>query len=65
MAKDVKKKEKWKYNNEEYIREYVRNNYFRVGIRVRNDDVDIIKKLESVENKNSYILDLIRKDIKK
>ena len=65
MAKDVKKKEKWKYNNEEYIKEYVRNNYFRVGIRVRNDDVDIIKKLESVENKNSYILDLIRKDIKK
>ena len=33
--------------------------------RVRKDDKDVIDKLESVPSKNGYVLELIRKDIKK
>ena len=43
---------------------FKKETYERLTIRIRKDDTEILEKLESVENKNKYILDLIRKDIK-
>ena len=48
----------------ELNRKYKKETYEKLTIRVRKDDKEILEKLESVESKNAYILDLIRKDIK-
>lgn len=53
------------FNQLEYIKDYDKNNYKHYHIKVRLDDVEVIKKLEEVESKNGYIIDLIKKDIKK
>ena len=46
------------------VARYVAKTYKRVTIKLRKDrDIDIINKLESVENINQYIKDLILKDI--
>lgn len=46
------------------IARYVAKTYKRVTIKLRKDrDIDIINHLESVENINQYIKDLILKDI--
>lgn len=39
--------------------------YKSYQLRVRRDDEQVISKLESLENKNGYLLDLIRKDLQK
>ena len=40
--------------------------YYNVSIRIRKDnEIDIIKWLESKESKNAYIIGLIKKDMKK
>lgn len=59
------KEKKYLTNKKKYINEYNHANYIQVNIRVKNDDDVIIDKLNSVKSKNAYILDLIRKDIKK
>lgn len=44
---------------------YMRKNTMGISLRLNSKiDSDICDKLKSVENKNSYIKDLIRKDIK-
>lgn len=53
-------KEAIKKNNEIVKRIY--RNYL---IRIRKDDEAIISKLNSVDSINGYIVDLIRKDLKK
>lgn len=46
------------------VARYVAKTYKRVTIKLRKDrDIDIINHLESVENINQYIKDLISKDI--
>lgn len=46
------------------VARYVAKTYKRVTIKLRKDrDMDIINHLESVENINQYIKDLITKDI--
>lgn len=43
---------------------YEKNNAVRYSLKfIRSTEADIIKKLESVENKSGYIKSLIRKDI--
>lgn len=43
---------------------YMRKNTMGISLRLNSKiDADICDKLKSVENKNSYIKDLIRKDI--
>ena len=55
----TKRKNKDKVNNE-----YKARTYQRVTIIVRKDDEkDVIDKLESVESKTQYNINLIRKDI--
>jgi len=54
-------------NSEAKIRNnnnYTRKTYVSCNFRVRKDDKEVLKKLESVPSKNGYIIDLIRKDIK-
>lgn len=46
------------------VARYVAKTYKRVTIKLRKDrDLEIINHLESVENINQYIKDLITKDI--
>ena len=51
-------------NKEAYINQYNKDNYKMYQFRVRKSDTDLINKLESVDNRNSYITNLIINDIK-
>ncbi len=51
------------FNQQKYINKYIKNNYRTIKLRIRNDDKALIKKINSVDNINKYILDLIKKDI--
>ena len=59
--KEIAKMDKTKYDLE-YQKENVKQVKFTLN---KNTDQDIIKKLDTVQNKNGYLKDLIRKDIKK
>ena len=40
--------------------------YYNMSVRIRKDnEIDIIKWLESKESKNAYIIGLIKKDMEK
>ena len=51
------------FNQLEYIKQYDKENYKHYHIKVRCDEKEVIEKLNTVESKNGYILDLIKKDI--
>lgn len=51
-------------NKENYINQYNKDNYKMYQFRVRKSNTDLINKLESVDNRNSYITNLIINDIK-
>ena len=51
-------------NNLEYIARFNKENYKDYHLKVNLKDKEIIDKLESVQSKNGYIINLIRKDIK-
>ena len=51
------------FNQQEYINNYIKNNYKTIKLRIRKDDKSLINKLSNVENINKYILSLIEKDI--
>ena len=51
-------------NKEAYINQYNKDNYKMYQFRVRKSDVDLINKLNSVHNRNSYITNLIINDLK-
>lgn len=46
-----------------YINNYIKNSYKSIKVRLRKDNALLINKIESVENVNQYIVDLILKDI--
>lgn len=48
----------------EYQNSYNRGKYKRVTVLVPLTETDILEKLEEVKSKSTYILGLIRKDIK-
>ena len=52
------------FNQSDYVNQYIKENYKTIKIRVRKEDEEVIKKLESVDNVNQYLLSLIRMDIK-
>jgi len=59
LGQKTNRKNKDKVNNE-----YKARTYQRVTIIIRkNEEQDVIEKLESVESKTQYIINLIRKDI--
>ena len=51
------------FDQQKYINSYLKDNYKTIKIRIRKDDSILIDKINSVDNINKYILDLIRKDI--
>ena len=48
-----------------YIKKYNKKTYKQIKFEVRQDDTEVLKKLESVPSVRAYILDLIRQDIRK
>lgn len=52
-------------NKLNYIKSYNKQTYKQIKIEVRQDDLEILNKLKSVPSVRAYILNLIRKDIKK
>lgn len=51
------------FDQQKYINSYLKDNYKSIKVRVRNDDLVLINKLNNCENINKYILKLIKKDI--
>lgn len=54
-----------KFNQQEYINEYIKETYKEYRIRIRKDNAKLIKHLENQPNKSAYIIKLIEDDIKK
>lgn len=52
------------YNIVEYISNYNKENYKSYQFRVKKSDIDLIEKLDSVENRNAYLINLLLNDIK-
>lgn len=52
------------FNQLEYISKFNKENYKHYHIKVNLKDKEVIDKLNSVDSKNGYIIDLIKKDIK-
>ena len=60
------KKELQKMDKQKYDLAYQKDNIKQVKFTLnKNTDQDIIKKLDTVQNKNGYLKDLIRQDLKK
>lgn len=51
------------FNQQNYINEYIKNSYKSIKLRIKKDNKMLINKLESVDNINQYLIDLIIKDI--
>ena len=51
------------FNQKKYINEYNKQTYKMFPLRVRKDNTAVIDKLNSVGNKNQYIVDLIETNI--
>ncbi len=51
------------FNQQEYINEFIKDNYKTLKIRIRKDDKLLINKISSVDNINKYISSLIMEDI--
>lgn len=50
-------------NKLNYISNYNKANYKMYQFRIRKDDTDVIQKLDSISNRNSYITNLIKADV--
>ncbi len=55
--------DKWKRNKIDYSNNYNKQVYTNLSIRIRKDNIEVLKQLESVPSKNAYIVYLIEKDI--
>lgn len=51
------------FNQQEYINDFIKNNYKTIKLRIRNDDKLLLNKINSVDNINKYLIELITKDI--
>lgn len=47
----------------EYDKQFQKETYYKLMIRIRRDDTEVLDKLDSVDSKAQYILRLIREDI--
>ena len=55
-----------KFNQSEYIAEYVKENYKRFELRLnKKTEQDLIEHLDKQPNRNDYIRSLIKKDMQK
>ena len=53
------------FNQNEYISNFIKNNYKMYQFRVKKSDDNIIKYLDNIENRNGYIVSLINTDLNK
>ena len=53
------------FNQNEYVSNFNKNNYKMYQFRVKKSDDNIIKYLDSIENRNGYIVSLINTDLNK
>ncbi|MDD7591565.1 MAG: hypothetical protein PUJ92_00990 [Bacilli bacterium] len=51
------------FDQQNYINNYIKNSYESINVRLRKDNALLINKIESVDNVNQYVIDLILKDI--
>ena len=51
------------FNQQNYINNYIKNIYESIKERLRKDNALLINKIESVDNVNQYVIDLILKNI--
>ena len=51
------------FDQQNYINNYIKNSYESLKVRLRKDNALLINKIESVDNVNQYVIDLILKDI--
>ena len=51
------------FDQQNYINNYIKNSYEYIKVRLRKDNALLINKIESVDNVNQYVIDLILKDI--
>ena len=51
------------FDQQNYINNYIKDNYKSIKVRIRKDNALLINKIESVDNVNQYVIDLILKDI--
>ena len=58
------RKKSGEFDQIDYIKNFNKDTYINVSLRIRKDKKNIIDKLNSVSSKNSYIINLIEKDIK-
>lgn len=66
IREDLKMTEEQIRKAKDYKNQYRRDNYRRLTLRFRKDDTSgVHEKLDSVENINEYIYNLILADIKK
>ena len=52
-----------KFDEAAYQKEYARKNYKHYHLKINKNEKAVIKKLEQQENKNQYIIALIKKDL--
>ena len=62
---NIVRKKSGLFDQVEYTNAYQKKHYKRVTVLVPYEKNDLIKKLDQVESKSAYILDLIEKDISK
>lgn len=55
--------DKWKKNKIDYSNNYNKQAYTNLSIRIRKDNIEVLKQLESVPSKTAYIVYLIEQDI--
>ena len=44
------------FNQQEYINDFIKNNYKTIKLRIRNDDKLLLNKINSVDNINKYLI---------
>lgn len=59
------RKKSGNFDQLEYIKDYDKQKYKKILVRIPYDEIDILNKLDQVKSKNGYILDLLKQDIKK
>lgn len=62
---NIVRKKSGSFNQIEYIKEFNKANYRKYEIRVRKENIDLIKWLDKQPSKTAYIIDLIEKDMNK
>lgn len=65
IREDLKMTEEQLARRKAYQKDYIKNMYKRFTLRVKITDVEIIEKLDSLDNYNEYVKNLILADIKK